>query len=208
MKVLIQENLIFRPRGISLVVALLMTLVILILSMSLANLALQNEKASRTDRDRQVAFMAAEAALKDAEMDIDSQVVLPGSRSHLFDPASQLYFETGCAKGDGNIYQGMCLPSPPGQIPVWLSIDLADDSDDASLVKLGRFTGQTMAVGKGIFPAKLPKYLIEVVQDVEAGQSADERTKYIFRITAIGFGSDSKTQVVLQTYYRKAPKST
>ncbi|MFZ6690067.1 pilus assembly PilX family protein [Undibacterium sp. SXout11W] len=200
-------SLSLRQQGISLIISLLMTVVVMILSISGANLVLQNEKASRSDRDRQIALMAAEAALKDAEMDIDSPMPLESQRSHLFDPTSNLYFEPGCAKGDGNIYQGLCLPSGPGQIPVWLAIDLGAENDAPSTVKLGRFTGQTMVVGKGVFPAKLPRYIIEAVQDVEAGQRADGQTKYIFRITAIGFGSSETTQVVLQTYYRKAMKS-
>jgi type IV pilus assembly protein PilX len=56
-----------------------------------------------------------------------------------------------------------------------------------------------MVTGKGSFPAKLPRYIIEAVQDLEAGRKADEQTKYIFRITAIGFGANSDTQVVLQS---------
>ena len=196
--------------GMSLVISLVMLIAILILSISLANLALQGEKATRNDRDRQVAFSAAEAALKDAEMDIDSQSQSqsPITRSQIFDAASNLFFEEGCGKGDGNKYQGLCLPAGSGQIPVWLNIDMGSDRSDSSSVKFGRFTGQTFVTGKALFPSKLPRYIIEVLPDIEAGQRADDQTKYIFRITAIGFGVSTKTQVVLQSFYRKAAKST
>ncbi|MBI3285741.1 MAG: pilus assembly protein [Burkholderiales bacterium] len=196
-----------RQAGASLVVSLLMLIVVLVLSLSLATMSLQGEKASRSDRDRQIALQAAEAALKDAEMDIDPQIVVAGTRRDNFDANSNLFFEDGCAVGDANIYQGMCAPTPEGQQPVWLSVDLAYDKSDAKSVAFGRFTGQTMMVGKSSFPAKLPRYIIEAVADVEPGQVADESTKYIFRITAIGFGANESTQVVLQSFYRKAMKS-
>jgi len=184
-----------------------MLIVVLILSISLSTISLQSEKAARSDRDRQIALMAAEAALKDAEMDIDPQIPLAAGRSNVFDATSNLYFEAGCAVGNDNLYQGMCAPSAPGQTPVWLIADLSNDTSDAPSVSYGRFTGQSMVTGKGAFPAKLPRYIIEAVQDVEGGQKADEQTKYLFRITAIGFGPNPETRVVLQSFYRKALKS-
>ena len=55
-----------RQRGASLIVSLLMLVAVLVLGISAAQIALQGEKASRNDRDRQIAFQAAEAALMDA----------------------------------------------------------------------------------------------------------------------------------------------
>jgi type IV pilus assembly protein PilX len=196
-----------REQGAALFVSLMMLIVVLILSISMSTISMQGEKASRNDRDRQIALMAAEAALKDAEMDIDPQTVIAGSRADTFDPKSNLFFEAGCAKGDANLYQGMCLPALQGQTPVWFVNDLASDASGSASVKFGRFTGQSMVIGKGSFPAKLPRYIIEAVQDLEAGRKADEQTKYLFRITAVGFGANENTQVVLQSFYRKAEKS-
>ncbi|MFZ6849858.1 pilus assembly PilX family protein [Undibacterium sp. RuRC25W] len=191
--------------GFSLVISMVMLVVILLLSVSLAYLSLQSERAARNNRDRQVAMTAAEAALRDAESDIDSQASI--GRSLIFDASSNLFFEEECARGDSNTYQGLCLPAGPGKAAVWLTVDIASDGADAASVQFGRFTGQKMAIGRALFPSKLPRYLIEAVPDVEAGQRADDHMKYVFRITAIGFGSDSKTQVVLQSFYRKAAKS-
>lgn len=202
-----QFSLLKRQRGASLIVSLLMLIVVLMLSISLAMVSLQGEKASRSDRDRQIALNAAEAALKDAEMDIDPQVVLANGRSNLFDATSNLFFETGCASGDGNLYQGMCAAAVEGQQPTWMTVNIADDSAGSVSVKYGRFTGQTMPTEKGAFPARLPRYIVEAVQDTEAGGKADDQTKYIFRITAIGFGPNPNAKVVLQSFYRKAVKS-
>ena len=199
------SRLTIRERGFTLVITLVMLIVILLLSCSLAYLALQSERAARSGSDRLIALAAAEAALRDAERDIDPEVT--GERSAIFDASSNLYFEEGCAKGDGNIYQGLCLPSASGRPPIWLSVDLAANSSDSASVQYGRFTGQKMETGRGVFTSKLPRYLIEIIPDIEPGQRADMRSKFLFRITAIGFGSNPSTQVVLQSIYRKVATS-
>jgi type IV pilus assembly protein PilX len=57
-------------RGFSLIVSLMMLIVIIILGISASQMAVNEERGSRADRDRQIAFQAAEAALKDAELEI------------------------------------------------------------------------------------------------------------------------------------------
>jgi type IV pilus assembly protein PilX len=195
-----------KQAGASLIVSLIMLIVVLTLSISVATMSLQNEKSSRSDRDRQVALNAAEAALKDAESDIDPQNTPASTRKTFFDATSNLYFETGCASGESNPYQGMCLPTVVG-IPVWQSVDLADSGSSSKSVAFGKFTGQTMTTGKSSFPAKLPRYIIEVIPDIDPGKEATEQTKYMYRITVVGFGANEQTQVVLQSYYRKSVSS-
>ena len=59
-----------RQGGFSLIVSLMMLIVIIILGISGSQMAINEERGSRADRDRQIAFQAAEAALKDAEFEI------------------------------------------------------------------------------------------------------------------------------------------
>ena len=59
-----------RERGVALLVCLLMLILVMLLGVSAAQLSLQGEKAARGERDRDVAFQAAEDALADAEHDI------------------------------------------------------------------------------------------------------------------------------------------
>jgi type IV pilus assembly protein PilX len=70
-------------QGAALIVSLLMLVAVMLLGVSAAHIALEGEKASRNDRDRQLAFQAAEAGLMDAEMDIENASG-PASRSHIF----------------------------------------------------------------------------------------------------------------------------
>lgn len=191
--------------GASLVVSLLMLIVVLLLSISAAQTALQGEKASRNDRDRQVALQAAEAALMDAELDIEGSPDAAKSRSEIFGPRSRMGFEVpGCGAGSGNRYLGLCGRVEDGGTPMWKSVDLLDTSDNAKTVPYGRFTGQSFQTGYGSLPAKPPRYLIEQVVYNKAAEGAEkEDATYFYLITSIGFGMRDTTQVVLQTFYRK-----
>ena len=73
-----------------------MLVIVLIIGISLASFSLMGEKASRNDRDRKIAFEAAESALFDAELDIDNS-----QRSYLFSPNSVEGFALNCGRGDG-----------------------------------------------------------------------------------------------------------
>ncbi|MGB6055864.1 MAG: PilX N-terminal domain-containing pilus assembly protein [Burkholderiaceae bacterium] len=203
-----------QQRGASLVVSLLMLVAVLLLGISAAQIALQGEKASRNDRDRQIAFQAAEAALMDAEMDIEGSTS-SDSRSSFFSEtfsgnAITEDFALGCGAGDSNRYLGLCDPQPVNGKPVWQVIDFADDNATTTKsVPFGKFTGQKMQTGSGTLPSKPPRYIIEYIvfngEAAEVGESAPKKY-YIFRITAMGFGVRETTQSVLQTFYRKIDK--
>lgn len=192
-----------RQQGATLVVSLLMLVAILLLGISAAQIALQGEKASRNDRDRQIAFQAAEAALMDAEMDIENSTAT-GSRSKVFARDSKEGFADGCGAGTDSTYLGLCTRAEDGAPSVWKTVNFLDQSTNAKSVPYGHFTGQTFDTGKGSLPERKPRYIIELMTYNKAGEGASqEDTTYFYRVTAIGFGTRSTTQVVLQTFYRK-----
>ena len=198
-----------RERGATLVFALCLLVAILLLGVSAAQMALQGERSARGERDRQIAFQAAEEALMDAEHDIEGLPGAPG-RSTLFAADSAAGFAEGCAGGE----PGLCLPAGSGAPPVWLSTDLGVADAAAGTVAYGQFTGAGMQTGVGFLPFRRPRYLIELLPfhqpGEEAGAGAGEPAAgYLYRVTAIGFGAQEDTQVVLQTFYRKqAPGET
>ncbi len=61
-----------------------------------------------------------------------------------------------------------------------------------------------MPVGRGTLPARLPRYIIELMPYARAGEDAARRAGNFYRITAIGFGASDASRVVLQAYYLKA----
>lgn len=194
--------------GVTLVVTLLMLVVVLLLGIASTQIALQGEKSSRNDRDRQIAFQTAEAALLDAEMDIEYSPDMDRSRSHIFSRSSALGFpgeaDAACGSGTQNIYLGLCRSAADSVVPVWQTVNFMDSADKTSQsVPYGRFTGQSFQTGVGSLPNRVPRYIIELMTYRKIGGSADQ-VDYLYRITAIGFGTRETTQVVLQTVYRKA----
>lgn len=198
-----------RQKG-ALIVALMMLMIISMLGISATHIALTGEKLSRNDRDRHIAFEAAEAALKDAELDIENSPDIARSRSHLFSKHSAIGFpEHGGAVCNGDatgIYLGLCRGAEPGVAPAWQTVNFLEDGLTASpTVPYGQFTGQTFPVGSGSLPSRLPRYIIELFHHNRPGESADKPT-YFFRVTAVGFGARDSTQVALQSfYYKDAP---
>jgi type IV pilus assembly protein PilX len=197
------KRALLRQAGAALIVALMMLIAVLVLGMSASGIALQSEKAARNDRDRQIGLQAAEAALLDAEIDLENSPDAARSRSHLFAHDRAEGFVDGCAQGSQNVYQGLCTRAATGA-PAWLMIDFLDQSGRARSVAYGRFTGQTFQTGQGSLPARLPRYIIEILPYTREGEGASaEDLSYIYRITAVGFGMRESTQIVLQTFYRK-----
>ncbi|MBI1891127.1 MAG: pilus assembly protein [Burkholderiales bacterium] len=195
-----------KQRG-ALLVSLMILIAVSLLGISAAQIALQDEKASRNERDRHIAFQAAEAALVDAELDIEHSPDAARSRSHIFSRESALGFpdedKTGCNSGASNIFLGLCRHSFAGAVQVWQKIDFVNDrTPSIQFVTFGKFTGQRLQTGSGPLPAKPPRYIIELLPYAGLGENAG-KTSYVYRITAVGFGAHETTQVALQTIYRK-----
>jgi type IV pilus assembly protein PilX len=194
-----------RQEGATLVIALVTLVPVLLLGLSAANLSLQGERAARGDRDRQIAFQAAEAALLDAEHDIEGGLDPASQRNAIFSDAGSTGFHEQCSAPDG-ASSGLCQPAEEGAMPVWLSIDLTEKARSANhSVPYGKFTGQTYPAGGGSLPKRPPAYIIERLPLKQPGEAADqERREVAYRITAIGFGPTEATHAVLQSIYRRA----
>jgi Tfp pilus assembly protein PilX len=186
-----------RRRGAALLTALFVVLALTIIGVAAAHTALNAEKSARNERDRHIAFQAAEAALLDAERDIEGIENPASARSTLFAIGSALGFVEGCGRGPDNL--GLCMYSPTA--PAWQVADLAGVGDTTT--PYGRFTGSLLPTGGGALPGRAPRYVIELMPLARAGEDAGRRSANVYRITAIGFGVRPTTHVVLQSFYRK-----
>ena len=183
--------------GTALFMCLLMTAVVALLGMSGALVALQDERAGRNDRDRTLAFQAAEAALLDAQLDIEQP---PDTvRGALFGIAAPR-FPAEC--GSGDVLLGLCDGAADA---AWQRTDFSDaTAAGARTVAYGQFTGQRMQAGIGALQQRLPRYLIEAHADRRAGAAADlSAGPRLYRISAMGFGAQDGTRVLLQAWYRR-----
>lgn len=186
--------------GFSLITTMILLAVVTVLGVAASQLVLMAERSSRFDRDAQIAFQAAEAALVDAELDIQGPNTSASTRVALFEPKNKVNFAPGCATTGVN--RGMCLQADAGKKPVWYQVDFTDESANAKTAKFGEFTGRTFNVGTtGIRPGMAPRYIVEVIPDLRATASPND---VLYRITAMGFGPRKETQVVLQAVFKKA----
>jgi type IV pilus assembly protein PilX len=204
-----------RARGIALPIVLLMMVLVLVSAAVAMRRASLTEGLSRNQVDVEIARQAAEAALRDGERDLrlpdgttvgsapcnrgdERAIDAPGARG-------EPYFADTCPRGQCNYalsyyttsnYTTGVNPSPwwpTTKSGRWLDTAPTLPSQCSTFtggVPLGTFTDTPRLVGV----ARQPEYLIE-----HMGFSED---KYLFRITARGFGADLSTEVVLQTYFR------
>lgn len=178
-------------RGASLIVVMMILIVVSILGVSGAQIAMMSERGARNDRDMQIAWQAAEAALLDATADMSDST---SARKSLFDGTTHAGFEPGC--GTSGNSRGLCDVTVSGK-PAWLRVDFTDTSANAPTTAYGTFTGKTFTTGStGVQPSKPPRYVIELVIDPLNNKSV------IYRVTAMGFGPRDDIQAVLQMIYR------
>lgn len=229
--IFLNKKLFVRQRGVSLIVVLMLLVIVSLLGVASMQIVMMGERAARSDRDMQLAWQGAEAALVDAEIELKG----PNSFSNSRTPAILVQapvISTGCnATG---AWRGFCAPTSgvnyargalQGKpVPSWLTVDFTDTSNNAPTVALGAFTGRIynnadQALGKGIQPALAPRYVIEDITASDPGcpscgmttsvyksSSGDADAKdavgRLYRVTGMGFGPRSDIQAVLQTVYR------
>lgn len=196
----LQAHLSSKSRGFSLITTLILLTVVTLLGLGASQIVLLSERATRFDRDSQIAYQAAEAALIDAEFDIRGPNASVAQRMNTFSNTSGLGFIEGCGTGAS---LGLCMPAAEGQKPVWYAVDFTDESAAAKTVRFGDFTGRTFSTGAtGIRSEIAPRYIIEVLADTTPGSGSSAQKK-LFRVTSMGFGPRKETQAVLQMVFRK-----
>lgn len=178
---------------------MLIMVVVSMLGINGIQIAMMAERGARNDRDMQIAFQAAEAALIDAEFDITNK---NPSKARGTDPFNKENMETSFMQdcGDSGEFIGLCKENNPDQAPVWLQVDFTATTGNLKTVEFGKFTGRDFPVGSaGIQPYQKPRYIIELIRDYKSNSNPGE--PYL-RVTAMGFGPRQDIQVVLQMMYR------
>lgn len=184
--------------GFSLIVTMILLVIVAIMGISASQLTLLTEKATRFDRDQQIAFQAAEAALLDAEFDIRGSDLITGDRENTFSSKDTVGFTEGCGTGSD---RGKCTPSSVGTKPIWFLVDFTDTGINAKTVEYGDFTSRTYSFGTAGARSEIaPRYIIEAIPDPTPGASLGS---ILFRATSMGFGPHKETQAVVQMIFRK-----
>lgn len=187
--------------GASLIAVMIILTIVSLLGIAAIQVSLLSERGARNDRDLQLAWQSAEAALSDAETDLWATNTSVNKRQSTFAPVTNVSaFAVNCGTGTTN--RGLCALVNTGK-PAWLTADFTSTGSSAPTVEYGTFTGAAFtAGGLGVQPAQKPRYLIEAIPDPGERDAGTTDGKYIFRVTAMGFGPRTEIQAVLQMLYR------
>jgi type IV pilus assembly protein PilX len=180
-------------RGFSLIAILLMMVALAMLALGSMNSSIIQERMVGNTRDRQVALQAAEAAIRDAEIDIELNV------------NAAVGFAVGCANG-------LCIsPSDttdnPLSAPMWQGIDW-------NITRTyGSRTGAPALLGPdNVALAAQPRYFVENLPVLPpmpgesaaiGGGSTPAPRARAYRITVRASGIRASTVVMLQSVYVK-----
>ncbi|HEV7574681.1 MAG TPA: PilX N-terminal domain-containing pilus assembly protein [Caldimonas sp.] len=181
-----------RQRGLSLVTTLVLMLATLGLGVAVMSVNAMEERMIANTKDRDLALQAAEAALRDAEQDVATNI------------GSATAFTDTCTNG-------LCTPpsqrdalGPLASLPVEDARLGFDWSVDAKVRSYGQYTGGAQ------FPSVVqqPRYVIEKFSflGTPAGESVVLGAEPVapgvgYRITARAVGARPETVVVLQSIY-------
>lgn len=167
-----------RQQGAAMVIALVMLLILTLLATASARMTLLDERMMGNTQDHNVAFQAAEAAIRTGESDL-LVPVLPD-----FDGTN-----------------GLWQPAAPNETPVWENVDWEDVGNDVR-----GYDGLDDAPGN--LANATAAYHIEEMPPVpcilcsqQSGVVPDEPA--IYRVTARGVGAAGNATVVLQTTYKR-----
>lgn len=191
-------------RGATLAIVLIFLVVLTLLAVTALSTTTLEENIAGNLRDRNLAFQAAEAALRDAKMDIENMKA-PGvsgdpRRSAPISGATNFGKDDtypSCSDATSGATLGLCLPTGTLYDDAALNATtiLTEKFTVAPSVAYGTFTGAT-ALDK---VASQPRYLIEAIKLRPRG---DSRPNIVYRITARGYGARMESQVTLQEVYR------
>ncbi|HXX84786.1 MAG TPA: PilX N-terminal domain-containing pilus assembly protein [Casimicrobiaceae bacterium] len=173
-----------RQSGMSLFPALMFLLVLTVLGVSALNSALMQEKMVANAKDLNLAFQSAEAALRDAEADVQ--------RPNFSVAAS---FSPACANG-------LCTP---------ITGDISKAIDWSSSAVTRGYGSQTGAPALPVVAAQ-PRYVIEKLQalsdsgvgksvGIGLGATGTGTVGAWYRLTALGVGTRPETRVILQSTF-------
>ena len=176
-------NIVQQQSGAVLIISLIILLLLTLIGSSSIQTSSLEEKMAGNLRDRNIAFQAAESALRDAERDINNSVDASAPRiSGISDFVADCGASTSITSDDGLCYNGRGGYGTP----IWTTANMTGSPS----VEYGTFTGSHHWTAT---PTP-PRYLIE-------GYSGTDG--YYYRITARAQGINANTVVWLQAVFKK-----
>ena len=173
----------FDQRGAALITSLLMLLVLTILALTAMETTVMEEKMSSNSRQKQIAQQAAESALRAGELFLANNINTLPDIAQNFNGAGGLYDSTQPGSG-------AALNWDPSDAGNWSAGNSVADT------RLNSFSNNPAAV-----PGP-PRFVIEYLGTSELPPlnfKTPSVGRHSFRVTAIGWGRDTRAKVVLSS---------
>lgn len=201
-------------QGAALIIALMILAVITVLGTAAWQMGTQEERMVGHQRDRNIAFEAAEAALRDGERDLLCSTAGTGCSTRPESINGETGFGDAGAEGSCST-TGLCLPvrSQRPDFTSSLAVATLRATVNSRSVAYGTYTrvagiSQTLKGPNGQSLARQPRYVIEVMCYYGGGQGMTSSftascPNPVYRVTAIGWGlrRGEPTDAVLQSFY-------
>jgi len=187
-----------KQRGATLVVAIIFMSLVALIGVSIALNTTAEERQTRNFRDRNLAQLGAEAALRDAELYISGSWTWPYASRTLFVDN----FTSTCTDGLCDSVLAPANGNPQDSVDFFAKPAAGSGVDDSAIV-IGTYTGSPTFSNSLLNP---PRYRIEVVGTV-LGNVGQPTSQKAYRITAQAEGQIATTRVILQEFYLP-PNST
>jgi type IV pilus assembly protein PilX len=172
-----------RQQGFLLITALVFMIILTLIVISAVNITTSDEKIARNSRDKDIAFAAAEAALRDAELYVS------GAYHYPYSALNAISFTNSCA----NALCDLRLTTPP---PVLDQIDFFSGSNALGNNSMTIGTVTLSPTINGV--SAQPRYLLEILNSYS---DPGNPNAYVYRITAQATGRSPNTRVTLQELY-------
>lgn len=189
-----------QQQGIALFMVIMVTLIIITLSVSIATGVFGEYKNTLSATDQAIARQGAEAALRDAELDIQGKLwngssFVDGNTRGLGAASIEACEQLGNAGVNQTCSLGMV------SMPLSINGSMPTPTDfNACSTLFGSVTQQAnMTMSGQLVTPTLPRYSIEVFSHQPAGA---KNATPIYRIRARGFGRNKLSMVDLESIYR------
>lgn len=173
-------------RGVILIVALIFMTVLGLLVLAGMRTGMLQERMASNARNRQVALQAAEAMVRDAELNLVKTQVAP------FDPFVPTMFNSNCTNG-------YCAKQATTATPRWQTIDWTSTSLTRS------FADPSSNLSTTVVPNQ-PRFYVEMMSTpaIDPSGGGGMCATIVSRVTSRGVGFDS-AEVYVQSMYRTRP---
>ena len=195
-------------RGVVLVIALLFLVMLSVIGVSMFGNTTVEEKMARNYRDYDIAFQAAEAALRDAEIRITGYWVYGTNANGTPIPVDPLHYAPDCTNGLCNqgatqpVYNNYSLTASPS-VALGTCPGGCDGNGNGTGTGSPLFQSSSSCNTSSCQVASQPRYLIESIKWLPPGDAMVRQngSSTANRITSLGVGRSSTTQVMLQEVF-------